>query len=111
MEKEKLVAFLKNSGLVTLQKAAEIASHFTRKIIYKSDFYLREGKVCNEYLFLENGFIRAFAYDINGNDITTHFYWHNQVVFEVSSFSNARYQRRTCRRLQIRKAGVSPMNN
>jgi len=30
--------------------------------------------------------MRAFAYDTDGNDITTNFYSSNQVVFEVSSF-------------------------
>jgi CRP-like cAMP-binding protein len=37
---------------------------------------------------LENGFMRAFAYDTAGNDITTNFYEGSQVVFEVSSFFN-----------------------
>jgi CRP-like cAMP-binding protein len=32
--------------------------------------------------------MRAFAYDTNGNEITTNFYSGNQVVFEVSSFFN-----------------------
>lgn len=54
----------------------------------RNDFYLKEGKVSNEYLFLNSGFMRAFAYDLNGNDVTTNFCSANQVVFEVSSFFN-----------------------
>src|SRR5205085_706349 len=38
--------------------------------------------------FLETGFMRAFAFDVEGNDVTTNFYAANQVVFEVSSFFN-----------------------
>jgi CRP-like cAMP-binding protein len=49
---------------------------------------LKEGKICNEYFFLETGFMRAFAHDIDANDVTTNFYSDNQVVFEVSSFFN-----------------------
>ena len=49
---------------------------------------LKEGRISDEYFFLETGFIRAFANDIEGNDVTTNFYSATQVVFEVSSFFN-----------------------
>ena len=32
--------------------------------------------------------MRAFAYDTDGNDVTTNFYSEKQVVFEVASFFN-----------------------
>ena len=51
-------------------------------------FLLKEGRISNEYFFLEHGFMRSFAYDLDGNDVTTNFYWDNQIVFEVSSFFN-----------------------
>jgi CRP-like cAMP-binding protein len=86
MQKEKLIQFFKNSPLISQPKAEEIASEFMPKILAKNDMYLREGQVSNEYLFLEAGFMRAYAFDVEGNDITTSFYSNNQVVFEVSSF-------------------------
>lgn len=88
MEKEKLIQFLLSTNLVSLQIAGEIASHFIAKEIYKNQFFLKEGRICNEYLFLESGFMRSFAFDTDGNDVTTSFYSDNQVVFEVSSFFN-----------------------
>ena len=88
MYNQKLIQLFYSSGLVSLPKAAEIASHFSQKLIAKNQFFLKEGNYCNEYLFLEKGFMRAFAYDTEGNDITTGFYSDNQVVFEVSSFFN-----------------------
>jgi len=88
MYNQKLIQLFYSSGLVSLLKAAEIASHFSQKLIAKNQFFLKEGNYCNEYLFLEKGFMRAFAYDTEGNDITTGFYSDNQVVFEVSSFFN-----------------------
>jgi CRP-like cAMP-binding protein len=54
----------------------------------RNEFLFKEGRVCNEYFFLEKGFIRAFAHDTEGNDVTTNFYSAYQVVFEVSSFFN-----------------------
>jgi CRP-like cAMP-binding protein len=85
---QKLIQFLQHSQLVSPQSAAEIAGVFTQKEINKNGFLLKEGKLSDEYFFLETGFMRAFAYDTDGNDITTNFYSPCQVVFEVSSFFN-----------------------
>jgi len=88
MDPEKLIEFLQGSGQINSQKAAEIAAHFSLKTLLKNEFFLQAGKVSNEYLFLDKGFMRAFAFDTGGNDVTTGFYSANQVVFEVSSFFN-----------------------
>lgn len=88
MEKQSLIQFLLNTNLVHAEAAKEIAHRFSEKQILKNDFFLREGKLCNEYLFLDKGFMRAFAIDTNGNDVTTSFYSGNQLVFEMSSFFN-----------------------
>ena len=88
MSSPKLVQFFKNSNLVSPKAAEEIANKFAPKEIKKNNFLLKEGRVCDEYFFLENGFIRAFANDIEGNEVTTNFYPSGQVVFEVSSFFN-----------------------
>lgn len=63
-----------------------IVTYFREKQLAKGDYFLKEGQLSDEYLFLESGFIRAFTTDPGGNDITTNFYSANQVVFEVSSF-------------------------
>jgi CRP-like cAMP-binding protein len=88
MSSQKLIQFFKNSNLVLPKAAEEIANTFSPKEIAKNNFLLKEGRVSDEYFFLENGFIRAFANDIEGNDVTTNFYSNCQVVFEVSSFFN-----------------------
>jgi CRP-like cAMP-binding protein len=88
MSHHQLIQFLQSTGLISFEKAEEIAGRFTWKSIPKNDFQLSAGRVSNEYLFLEKGFMRAFVFDTNGNDVTTSFYAANQVVFEVSSFFN-----------------------
>lgn len=82
----KLVSFIHSSGLVSLAGAEDIAAHFREKSLDRNEYFLKAGQVSNEYLFVEEGFLRAFAYDVNGNDVTTAFYSSNQVVFEVSSY-------------------------
>lgn len=52
----------------------------------KNDFFLQEGKIENQYWFLESGFVRSFVYDTNSNDITTNFYSSTDIVIDWSSF-------------------------
>jgi CRP-like cAMP-binding protein len=88
MSSQKLIQFLIGSNLVLLKTAEEIANTFKPKEIMRNEFLLKEGRVADEYFFLESGFIRSFAHDTEGNEVTTNFYSCSQVVFEVSSFFN-----------------------
>jgi CRP-like cAMP-binding protein len=88
MEQSPLIKFLQSTNLVSLETAEKIAAVFTPKTIARNDFFLREETISNEYFFLEKGFMRAFAHDTDGNDVTTNFCSDRQVVFEVSSFFN-----------------------
>lgn len=83
-----LVQFFQQHPIITPEKAAEIASVFTRKEFAKNTFLLTHGKVNNDYVLLESGFMRAFTYDVDGNEVTTGFYGNKQLVFEPASFFN-----------------------
>jgi CRP-like cAMP-binding protein len=86
MMTENLQRFFQSTGLVDASTAEEIAGHFRPRSVPKNDFFLSEGKICHEYLFLEGGVMRAFAHNTEGMDITTSFFMPGTVVFEVSSF-------------------------
>jgi CRP-like cAMP-binding protein len=86
MDKQPLINFIKSNLPVPAQTLADIAMHFELRFFNKNDYFLTERKVSNEYLFLEEGFMRAFTYDFNGNEVTTYFYPKNRVVFEAASF-------------------------
>lgn len=88
MNNDKLLHFLRSSGLISPKTAGEIASHFSGRRLFINEYFLKKGEVCQEYFFMGEGFMRAFAYDTDGNEVTTGFYGSNQVVFEVSSFFN-----------------------
>jgi CRP-like cAMP-binding protein len=85
---ENLIRFFRDTNLVSLQKAEEFSGYFRRRNFVKNELLLQEGKISDEYLFLEKGFIRTFAHDTEGNDITTNFCAPYQIVFEVFSFFN-----------------------
>jgi len=88
MDKEALTTFLLNSNLVSLSSAQEIVRQFNHKVILKNQFQLEAGKICDQYLFLEKGYMRTFAHDTEGNEVTTGFCSPGQIILEVSSFFN-----------------------
>ena len=83
MNNQSLIQFFRGSNFVSEQTAKEIADVFALKEIPKNKFFLKEGRVCDQYFFLANGFMRAFAHDTEGIEITTDFYSSNMVVIEV----------------------------
>ena len=86
--KENLVAYFTATHVVPLSAAEQIAEQFEHKVILKNEFQLTAGKICDEYLFLQYGHMRAFAIDTEGRDVTTNFCSTGQIIFEVSSFFN-----------------------
>lgn len=85
-EKANLIKYIKETFPIATDKAIEIAGCFKEKIIAKNNFLLVEGKLCEEFCFLEKGFIWSSTFDINNNNITTNFYSGQQVVCELYSF-------------------------
>jgi CRP-like cAMP-binding protein len=84
----KLSRFFQSTNYFSAQQVQEIVQLFEEKEIEKNELLLREGQVSNDYYFLEEGFMRAFVYDLDGKDVTTSFYPPGTVVVEVSSFFN-----------------------
>jgi CRP-like cAMP-binding protein len=63
-----------------------ILPKFRRKEFLKGDYLLREGNTANYYWFVEKGFIRSFAIDTEGNDVSTNFYTTADIVIDWPSF-------------------------
>ena len=60
--------------------------HAHEKInLTKGDYILEKGQVANEYYIVEDGLVRTYLYDYDGNEITTGFSGKNEVVIEVAS--------------------------
>lgn len=88
MNRQSLIQFFLTSNLVANNIAEEIAAAFIYRQMSRNEYLLNEGRINDEYFFLERGFMRAFAHDTNGDEVTTNFYSSGQVVFEVFSFFN-----------------------
>ena len=87
MDKQMLIDFVKaNTPNIPVNQAAleKIAEHFEEKILSKNDFLLKGGRQ-SCYFYMAEGFMRAYTYDTEGNEVTTYFYPKNRVVFEITS--------------------------
>ena len=70
----------------TQKEQETIISKFQRVTFRKHDFLLTEGTIEDHYWFIEFGFVRSYAVDPAGNDISTHFYGAGDVVIDWPSF-------------------------
>jgi CRP-like cAMP-binding protein len=86
MSRQNFISFIQQTLPIPKDLAEQIAGHFEEIHIAKNDFLLKEGRISDRYLFLEEGFMRAFTHDTDGNDVTTGFFSKNQIVLELSSF-------------------------
>ena len=86
MNNTSFIQFIQQVQPMSQQKAEEIISHFEQRELAQGEYLIEAGQRSNEYLYLEDGFMRAYTYDVEGNEVTTNFYAANSVVFEVASF-------------------------
>lgn len=63
-----------------------VLSQFERVEFKKNEYFIQEHKVANYYYFLEEGFARSYAIDLEGNDITTKFFTKNDIIIDWHSY-------------------------
>jgi CRP-like cAMP-binding protein len=86
LAKTNLKNFILSNHQCPFDVLEQMVENFEEITFTKGDYFLKEGAISNCYMFLEDGFMRAFTFDLDGNDVTTNFYKTGQLVFEVSSF-------------------------
>ncbi len=84
----KLKDFILNTVDILPVEAAYIANQFHPFNPKKGDLLLAPGQVSDDYIFLQYGVLRTFAYDLEGDQITTDFFTSNNIAFEITSFFN-----------------------
>lgn len=86
MSNTRLTDSLYQTGLMTMTAAQSIAAHFALRQLAKNEYLLKAGEHADNYVFLDHGYMRAYAHDLAGNEVTTAFYSPGEMVFEVASF-------------------------
>ncbi|MBS1689021.1 MAG: Crp/Fnr family transcriptional regulator [Bacteroidetes bacterium] len=85
MNKQPLTDFFQNNSQMSLQTITKVVEHFEERDLSKNEFFLKEGKV-SDLLYLAEGFMRAYAFDLNGNEVTTNLFTKHRQVFDHASF-------------------------
>jgi len=63
-----------------------IFAQFKKIEFKKNEYLIREHKIANYYYFLESGFARSYAIDLEGNDITTKFFVKSDIIIDWHSY-------------------------
>jgi len=85
-DKKAFIVFIQKTLPLADNIAHSIAENFEEKSFSKSDLILKQGRISDDYIFLETGIVRAFTYDTEGNEVTTNIYSNNSILFEPASF-------------------------
>ena len=86
MDDRKMLLDIFRADGIEGEELEKIVNSFERISFQKGDYLMREGKTPDYYFFVESGFVRSFAYDASGNDISTGFFGEGQIILEPSSF-------------------------
>jgi CRP-like cAMP-binding protein len=86
MNKDNLIRFFQDVLPMSSHKAEQLVEKFEAREIARNEYLLKEGAVCNESHFIEEGIMRSYAYDIDGNDVTTAFYSKKTLISDLLSF-------------------------
>ncbi|MEL6718649.1 MAG: cyclic nucleotide-binding domain-containing protein, partial [Bacteroidota bacterium] len=68
------------------EKADLIAEHLKNTTFHKQEIFLREGQISRYSYFLEEGFIRCFTVDLEGNEVTTRIFSAPDFISDYLSF-------------------------
>lgn len=86
MNKNNLIQLFQNVLPMSTGKAEQLAEKFKTGKIARNEYLLKEGAVCNESHFIEEGMMRSYIYDLDGNEVTTAFYSKNMFASDLLSY-------------------------
>jgi len=86
MNKDNLIHFVQNVLPMSPGKAEQLVEKFRPGKIARNAYLLKAGAVCSESHFVEEGMLRAYTYDVEGNDVTTAFYSKKMYAADLLSF-------------------------
>lgn len=63
-------AFFEQLNMLTIDELDQIDNYITKRTLKKGDFLIREGKICDEVVFIRSGILRSFYLSDKGEEIT-----------------------------------------
>jgi CRP-like cAMP-binding protein len=68
------------------EELENVLNQYQRVDIAKGEYFIKEGTTANFYYFMESGFARSYAVDLEGNDISTKFFSATDIVIDWHSY-------------------------
>lgn len=87
---EKLKSALSFGGILSEGDIAIIATAFQQRELKPEEYFQELGKTANKIVFVENGVLRVFSTDEQGNEVTKYFVKENQFFADMISYYSAR---------------------
>lgn len=78
--------FFQSFNIFSDHEIDDFVQLFEMRIMYKNDYFVKEGGRCNEIAFVESGIIRSYYTSFEGDDITYCFRFPNDLMAAYSSF-------------------------
>src|SRR5690242_6984350 len=85
MNKQPLKDFFKKSELLSEKAIDVIVDEYEERHFDKDEFFLKQGKISHSVVLIE-GLMRAYTFDIEGNEVTTNFFSKQRAVYDPASF-------------------------
>jgi CRP-like cAMP-binding protein len=86
MQSESLEKYIQSILPLSIEKARIIADEFQPIEYNKNEFLFEEKKISKYTYFLENGFVRSYITDIDGDEVTVNIYAAPRFVNDFLSF-------------------------
>ncbi|WP_426669850.1 Crp/Fnr family transcriptional regulator [Mucilaginibacter sp. McL0603] len=86
MNKDSLIQLFQSVLPMSTSKAEQLVEKYKTKKISRNEYLLKEGAICNESHFIEEGITRSYTYDLEGNEVTTAFYSKKMFSSDLVSF-------------------------
>ena len=86
MNKYEFLSTIFNPERFSEEELTLILDQFTLVEFKKNDFLIEMGKNSSYYYFLEEGFLRSYTIDLDGNDITSKFFGPKDIVIDWYSY-------------------------
>lgn len=86
---EKLKSALSFGGILSEGDIAIVASAFQHRELKPEEYFQEFGKIANKIAFVENGILRVFSTDEQGDDVTKYFVRENQFFADMISYYSA----------------------
>jgi len=70
---------------MTESQLDQLVAQHEKKTFKKGELLISKGQISSSYFILEQGIVRSYLHDYQGNDISTNFFCHDDLVIEVAS--------------------------